>query len=297
MTKAAVKAMDTVEDFLSKGVPGTGYQAKVSKWGVAGASKRGWTTWLVAAVVPDRVHAAIPIVLDMLNFNKNIRHMYRNYGGWSWALKDYEDMNYTAHLDDPNNALLSTIIDGYFYRERLTMPKLVINTGMDEFFMPDDTHWWWNDMPSPKHFLMMPNTEHSCATGILEMLPAVGAWLKTHFDGRSAPEFDWKIDTNGTGNITVDVGNTAPHAVAMWHATTCNGDRRDFRALSLDSPCTCGVPVKGHCLNLKALWYKTVLTEEPERPGIFIASQPTPKVGWTAFFIDVTYGEKKPNMV
>jgi len=177
MTKAAVKALDTVEAFIKQGIDG--YQADISKWSVAGASKRGWTTWLVAAVIPDRVHAAIPIVLDMLNFIENIHHMYRNYNGWTWAMKDYTEVDYCAHIDDPNNQILSKIIDGYFYRERLTMPKLVVNAGGDEFFMPDDTHWWWKDMPDPKHFLMVPNAEHSQATGILEVVPAIGSFIRT----------------------------------------------------------------------------------------------------------------------
>ncbi len=41
---------------------------KIEKFMVAGASKRGWTTWTTAAV-DKRVIAAIPIVMDMANFN------------------------------------------------------------------------------------------------------------------------------------------------------------------------------------------------------------------------------------
>ena len=75
---------------------------------------------------------------------------------------------------------------------------------MDEFFLPDDTHWWpadprskrlgsslastqltagpllhtsrvrwWDQMPEPKRFVMVPNAEHSEATGILELLPNI----------------------------------------------------------------------------------------------------------------------------
>ena len=36
---------------------------------VAGASKRGWTTWTTAAV-DKRVFAAVPIVMDMLSLNR-----------------------------------------------------------------------------------------------------------------------------------------------------------------------------------------------------------------------------------
>ena len=35
---------------------------------IGGESKRGWTTWTTAAV-DKRVFAAMPIVMDMLDFN------------------------------------------------------------------------------------------------------------------------------------------------------------------------------------------------------------------------------------
>ena len=39
-----------------------------------------------------------------------------------------------------------SIIDPLVYRERLLMPKLVIDASGDEFFMLDDNHFWWDDM-------------------------------------------------------------------------------------------------------------------------------------------------------
>ena len=58
---------------------------------VSGASKRGWTTWLVGAVDPVRVKAIAPIVLDAINFVDVEHHQWRSYGGWTWALHDYYD--------------------------------------------------------------------------------------------------------------------------------------------------------------------------------------------------------------
>ena len=47
---------------------------------MAGASKRGYSTWHVAAVDP-RVIAIVPIVMDELNFADNVQHHYRSLGG------------------------------------------------------------------------------------------------------------------------------------------------------------------------------------------------------------------------
>ena len=52
---------------------------------LSGASKRGWTTWLVGAV-DKRVQALIPIVLDAINFVAVEKHQWRSYGGWAYAL-------------------------------------------------------------------------------------------------------------------------------------------------------------------------------------------------------------------
>ena len=68
-----------------------------SQFIVAGGSKRGWTTWTTAAVDP-RVIAIIPVVLDELNFVKNRHHQWKAYGGWSFALEKYWEMNLTSHI-------------------------------------------------------------------------------------------------------------------------------------------------------------------------------------------------------
>lgn len=301
MVKSAVRAMDTIEEFIGTGIADTDfksgtYQGNIKKWAVSGASKRGWATWLTAAAVPDRVMAMIPIVFDLLNFTSNVHHMFRNYGGWTWVMEPYVKENIMFKLDSPEMVEWNKISDPYAYLPRLTMPKLVVNTGMDEFFMPDDTHWWWKDLPEPKHFLMNPNTDHICATGVGVMIPAIGAFVKTVLNDNLAPEFTWTIDTAGTGNIVVNTTSEAPHSVYMWHATTCNGDRRDFRAVNLDSPCSCGIAVKGHCVNTKAIWHKTKLTEAAGQPGIYVAHQDAPTVGWTAFFVDIEFGIPKKSM-
>ena len=57
MVKASVRAMDTITAFAAA-LPELGGSAP-SSYTVAGASKRGWTTWLVGAVDSTRVVAIV----------------------------------------------------------------------------------------------------------------------------------------------------------------------------------------------------------------------------------------------
>ena len=50
-------------------------------------------------------------------------------GGWSFLLKDYWEQNITERYDEPAMRALQEIEDPYFYSERLTMPKLIVNAG------------------------------------------------------------------------------------------------------------------------------------------------------------------------
>lgn len=40
------------------------------------------------------------------------------------------------------------------------MPKMVISMGGDEFFLPDDSHYYLSDMKGPTYVNMVPNDEH-----------------------------------------------------------------------------------------------------------------------------------------
>ena len=270
MTKAAVKCMDTIQDFKN-----------VNKFIVAGASKRGWTTYFTAAV-DNRVIGMIPMVMDMLNLIKSIHHMYRSYGGWTWAFHDYYEMDILSRIDTPEMKLLAQIDDPLVYIDRLNMPKLVVNSGNDEFFMIDDILFWWNKLKEPKNWLLLPNTEHSMITGIHEVIPAVSAWIKNLVEKNSIPTINWNITDNGTIIMKTD---TQPSEVSVWYATTADNKRRDFRIANLDNPCYCGFEAKKHCINLKVLWNKIEL---PTVKDISYRLSP-PEDKWIAFFIDVKF--------
>ena len=87
----------------------------------------------------------MPMVLDELNTIVNLHHHYKAYGGWSFALKDYWELNYTASLDTEANRMLMEIIDPLVYKEIYEqIPYMFISTTGDEFLLPDNANFFWN---------------------------------------------------------------------------------------------------------------------------------------------------------
>jgi hypothetical protein len=170
------------------------------------------------------------------------------------------------------------------------------------FFLEDDTHYWWNDMPEPKHFVIVPNAEHSLITGIFVALPSISAFLSAHLHKTAVPSFTWSIDKS-TGEIVATVHDGAVHSAQVWWATSCgvndwdNGiNRRDYRVAHMDQPCSCGFSVEGYCANLKSAWNKKTLEATMVKgKRTYSAKLDAPEDGrWVAFMIDFKF--KNPNL-
>jgi len=118
MTKAARLALDTIDDVFQKNKESMNLadvQKPVDNFLITGASKRGWTTWTLAAV-DKRVKAQVPMVLDCLNMEEIFLEWFRNNGAWSFALAPYWDEGLTYYFDRPEFGLLADIVDPYKYR-------------------------------------------------------------------------------------------------------------------------------------------------------------------------------------
>ena len=266
MTKASVRAMDTVTAFCAKPEGGA---VKVDKFVVAGGSKRGWTTWTTAAV-DKRVIAAVPMVIDMLNSVKSFEHHYQAYGFYSPAVKDYEDMGIMNVSQTPEYAALMKLEEPYYYRDRFTMPKMIMNSAGDQYFLPDSSQFYFDDLPGEKYLRYVPNTNHSL--GNSDARESLIAFYDAVLRGQPRPKFFWKFEKNGDIKVTsVD----KPTEVKIWVAT--NPEHRDFRLMSIGPA-----------------YKSTVLTSQGD--NVYIGHVEAPEKGWTAYFVELTYpsGGKYP---
>ncbi len=258
MTKAAVRAMDATTAFLASS---DGGGAQVDTFLVAGASKRGWTTWSTA-IVDRRVVAILPMVIDILNVEASITHHFRAYGFYAPAVGDYSAHHIMHWLGTPESKALYQIEDPYVYRDRLTMPKLMMNACGDQFFLPDSSQFYFEALPGPKYLRYIPNTDHSLKNS--DAMDTLRAWHHAILNRTPLPQVAWKRSADGALRVTSSV---KPRAVLLWQAT--NPAARDFRLETL-GPVWTSIPVD-------------------EKDGAFSATPAKADKGWTASMIELTF--------
>jgi PhoPQ-activated pathogenicity-related protein len=258
MTKSAVRAMDAVTAFLATPEGGA---AKVDKFVVAGGSKRGWTTW-ATAIVDRRVVAICPIVIDVLNVEQSMDHHRRAYGFFAPSVKDYVNHHIFDWVGTKESAALYRIEDPFSYLDRLALPKLLVNACGDQFFLPDSSQFYFDQLPGVKYLRYVPNADHSLKGS--DASRTLLAWHYAILNGTPLPQFTWQHGPDGA--LTVKA-TTAPREVRLWQAT--NPKARDFRLETLG-------PV----------WTSTVVTGEA---GTYTAKVAAPATGWSAYLMELTF--------
>ncbi len=259
MVKSAVRAMDCMQELLASEAGGG---LKVDKFVISGGSKRGWTTWCTAAV-DQRVEAIIPAVIDVLNMRESMRNHLWAYGYYSHSVGDYVRHNIMQRMDDPRLEKLYQIEDPWYYRDRLTMPKYIVNASGDQFFCPDSSKFYFEGLSGEKHLRYVPNADHSLRDS--DAIEGLAAFFETVIQNKERPKYTWAFETDGT--IRVQCA-TPPKEVKLWQAT--NPKARDFRLEKIGKAYT-----------------SVQLTDQGK--GIYIGKVEKPAAGWTAFFVEMTF--------
>ena len=236
MTKAVVRAMDTVQDFLntlndSFSAPAVGAfeLPRIDDFIVLGGSKRGWATWLSAAVESlngdrSRIKAILPASIDLLKMDHQFTHHWEAYGFYAPAIEDYVAFDLPCRAETPAGRAMLAIIDPYAYRQRYTMPKFVLNSAGDQFFLPDSSQFYFADLLYPKLLRYTLNTDHTQSQDVERLILAALSWLTDVRDGEQGPQFFWSLEPDGSIQVQTF---TEPKRVRLWQAT--NPDVRDFR--------------------------------------------------------------------
>ena len=223
MTKSAVRAMDCIEQLATKE-----WGSSVKGFVVTGASKRGWTTWLTGAS-DKRVIGIAPIVIDTLNFPKQMDYQLETWGQYSEQIADYERKGLIKHLKDDPDFPLWRWVDPWFYRAHLTLPKLIINGTNDRYWTVDALNLYWDDLSGVKYIRYVPNAGHNLQGGREGALTTLAVFFQHVVEGKPGPSIDWKHETVGDSFQLTIQSNTPPTAVRLWTASSATKDFRESK--------------------------------------------------------------------
>lgn len=248
MVKSAVRAMDTLASVQAeKG-------NTIERFVLTGGSKRGWTSWLGAAV-DDRVRAIAPVVIDVLNMEVQMEHMMATYGGYSNQIDDYTELRIQERSQTPEGQVLSRQVDPFYHLDNIDVPVLVINGANDPYWTVDASQFYFPHIKGEKRIFYQANTGHDIS---INGIATLSEWYISLLEEKPFPELTWETLEGGRLKVSWDKeGGTA----SLVTATSTNRDFRD------------------------QTWVKTPL----EGDQSVVAKIEAPEEGWLAYYVEVNW--------
>lgn len=262
MVKSAVKAMDAVQEFSRKTL-----NHQINRFVVSGASKRGWTTWLTGAS-DKRVAAIAPMVIDILNMPVNLDYQVKMWKDYSVQIEDYVKLGIPQTARSEKGEAITTMVDPYSYRKKLTMPKMLFMGTNDEYWTVDAIKHYIDSIPGQNFVHYVPNVGHDLG----DKKQALAAL--TAFYGHTLTSTPYELCTPtltySKKGISLKVNATSDALVdaILWSANSTDTDFRNEKW-------------EGTSLNLK------------KKSSVISTNQPYPSSGYRAFYLDLKY--KDPN--
>jgi PhoPQ-activated pathogenicity-related protein len=258
MVKTAVEAMTaacaTARD---------AWQIDIERFVLSGASKRGWTTWLTAAV-DERVGGAMPMVIDMLSLARHVELQRASFGGMSEQLVPYTSRGVEQLFATPRGRELVEIVDPYAYRDQLVQPKVIALGTNDPYWPLESLGLYLDGLEGPRWVSYAPNAGHGLP--VMRVGGLVAA-LGRHVAGvQRLPTLDWSFTSTPAGASCSLTSDTQPDEVLLWQA---GAESRDFR---------------------KARWSSTPLAAQD---GRWQAEVPRPVRGFHAALIECRYPQEQ----
>ena len=304
MAKASLQIMKACNAFIKE----KGFAKLKQGWFMMGASKRGWTAWLVGATTcKDCVTIAgiMPLVPIVPSLQAELHRQWQAYQGFSFAFDPYMKVGLIARLDEEYTTYGMGAVDPLTFGDRLSeIPKLAVLSSDDEFMMMDWSNIWYDQLnkDGESHLLIAPNAEHTLGTNLPDVLGTVSTFVKSIASGKEKrPGFDYTFD-NKTGEIAVTLRHKIkPKKVVLRHSETMQSDRRDFRWMREENERT--PACKWPFINLKPFhvdilgatcvqltwWHEKTL--KPDKDGVYRGLPPKAhKDGhWVGYYVEMIY--------
>ncbi|MEI7931543.1 MAG: PhoPQ-activated protein PqaA family protein, partial [Alphaproteobacteria bacterium] len=146
----------------------------------------------------------------------------------------------------------------------------VLNAAGDQYFLPDNSQFYYKDLPGAKAMRYVPNAKHDMAG--TDVIDSVEAYYQLILANKPAPRYSWVKRTDGTLVVTP---RDKPKAAFLWQAT--NPTARDFRVDTIGRA-----------------YVSSPLSQQAD--GTYVGQVAAPTSGFTAFFVELVYdvGAKYP---
>ena len=191
-----------------------------------GASKRGWTTYLSAAV-ERRIIGIVPAVYEMIAMREQVALARERYGKDSEKISPYTALGLTDALLEPRMATLVSWIDPVGYFPRLSIPKLVLLGANDPYWVVDSVREYWDKLPEPKMLRILPNVGHG-VLGEAAAADAIVAFVRMVMNNEKLPSATWRFSSVADGVAMVTgMGAERLTRCTVWRATSGDTDFRD----------------------------------------------------------------------
>ena len=235
---------------------------------MSGGSKRGWTTWLTGAS-DKRVAAIAPMVIDILNMPVNLDYQVKMWKDYSVQIEDYVKLGIPQTARSEKGQAITTMVDPYSYRKKLTMPKMIFMGTNDEYWTVDAIKHYIDSIPGQNFVNYVPNVGHGLGDK-RQALSGLSAFFGQTLAGTPYPILEWNISESRNG-VTLKVSTTPDMLVdaILWSTDSEDTDFRDEH------------------------WTGKSLELKKKKPAVVSAIQPFPETGYRAFYLDLRY--KDPN--
>jgi PhoPQ-activated pathogenicity-related protein len=258
MVKSAVRAMDAVQEFAKQSL-----QSEIKRFVVSGASKRGWTTWLTGAS-DSRVVAIAPMVIDILNMPVNLDYQVKMWKDYSVQIEDYVKLEIPQTATSEKGKAITTMVDPYSYRKKLTMPKMLFMGTNDEYWTIDAIKHYIDSIPGQNFVHYVPNVGHDLGDQ-KQAMAALSAFFGATVEHKPYPVCLPTL-TYGKKGITLKV-KASPDILVDAILWSTNSTDTDFRNEKWE----------GKSLNLK------------KKTEVITSAQSYPATGYRAFYLDLKY--------